>query len=544
MKSSLIIPSAKNIFFEENDVGEISPVLFPINEKTALEYIYEKYTTMVDDILIITQKDEELIRNHANSFNENIDVRVTLIDKIMDLGYTIYFGLKNTHNEICYINFADSIVFDDISTEDANCIYYSEGFLSNDWTFFDFSNGKIDNIYDKNLQSESLNKKALFIGIFKISDSKFLAECLNKALNDKKPNIDSFYQALILYNTKYTFSFKNIVNWLDIGHQDNYYNSKLEVCARSFNHMRLDKDRGIITKYSDNKEKLIDEINWYLKIPKEIQFLTPRIYDYSTDNKKPYVSMEYYSYHTLHELYLYGNLDTVKWKMIFSKIIFLLNEFRRFTISKNTIRDSLINIYITKTVDRLGKLKENKNFSDILNNNISINGHTYCSPYELIELIKGYVYDNLLNISHFNIIHGDLCFSNVLIDNNYNFLKLIDPRGQFGEHGIYGDARYDLAKIFHCLDGKYDYIIKNMFNINIDGNGTFAYKVYDKKQTGDLFSLFTSCINFDYNINDIYFIEGLLFLSMVPLHDEDLKQQYAMLCTAYMVLERVLDLEV
>ena len=45
-------------------------------------------------------------------------------------------------------------------------------------------------------------------------------------------------------------------NWFDIGHEDKYYNSKLEVRAREFNHITIDKNRGILKKTSDdNQEK-------------------------------------------------------------------------------------------------------------------------------------------------------------------------------------------------------------------------------------------------------------------------------------------------
>ena len=34
-------------------------------------------------------------------------------------------------------------------------------------------------------------------------------------------------------------------------------------------------------------------------------------------------------------------------------------------------------------------------------------------------------------------------------------LKMIDPRGMFGETKYYGDPYYDLAKLMHSCDGGY-----------------------------------------------------------------------------------------
>lgn len=74
----------------------------------------------------------------------------------------------------------------------------------------------------------------------------------------------------------------------------------------------------------------------------------------------------------------------------------------------------------------------------------------------------------LFDITQFNIIHGDLCFANIMVDNTFSFIKVIDPRGKFGDFDIYGDYRYELAKLFHSVDGKYDFIIKDLFTIKYD----------------------------------------------------------------------------
>ena len=34
-----------------------------------------------------------------------------------------------------------------------------------------------------------------------------------------------------------------------------------------------------------NIEKFIDEISWYLNLPKSIQYISPRVFDYSLDKK-------------------------------------------------------------------------------------------------------------------------------------------------------------------------------------------------------------------------------------------------------------------
>lgn len=81
-------------------------------------------------------------------------------------------------------------------------------------------------------------------------------------------------------------------------------NAQIKIEPRSFNFLELDEMRGLLTKRSLHKEKLIKEIFWYLKIPKQLRYLTPRIFDYSLADDSPFVKMEYYGYRTLHEIFL------------------------------------------------------------------------------------------------------------------------------------------------------------------------------------------------------------------------------------------------
>ena len=48
-----------------------------------------------------------------------------------------------------------------------------------------------------------------------------------------------------------------------------------------------------------------------------------------------------------------------------------------------------------------------------------------------------------------SVVHGDLCQANIHDDLRSRVGKLVDPRGSFGTAGIYGDPRYDVAKLYH-----------------------------------------------------------------------------------------------
>lgn len=124
-------------------------------------------------------------------------------------------------------------------------------------------------------------------------------------------------------------------------------------------------------------------------------------------------------------------------------------------------------------------------------------------------------------------------------------MKLIDPRGEFGSHVIYGDQRYDLAKLRHSVAGKYDFIINDMFDINVDAQAsTIDYEVYRNNVHEEREQLFDSLLQQKYRgwFKHIRLIESLLFLSMVPLHSDNKRRQGYMLARGLELFNEVANL--
>ena len=116
----------------------------------------------------------------------------------------------------------------------------------------------------------------------------------------------------------------------------------------------------------------------------------------------------------------------------------------------------------------------------------------------------------------------------MLYDINSNTLKIIDPRGNFGSDGVYGDIRYDLAKLNHSIYGKYDFIVNGLYSLKYNNND-FKYIIYDNKRHEDILELFKNKLDQNkFNYNHILAITALLFASMIPLHNENLNNQIKM----------------
>ena len=545
---ALLIPSALLVPSDmRNKFGELPTALFPLGNKTMIERLYDKYKDIVDVIYIVVKRKQLLINDYINS--KKLPIGIIELDELKDLGYTIQYGMefildKEPLIDYIYVNFADLLLDENVPINNHNFFYYASGMSTDVWTYFKDNNGTITDILDKCPLSENYHISdfsGIFVGLFGFAKPHYFLELL-KQYSNVHSEMDTFYQAIFTYSQEYPFTILHSQNWFDVGHSDNYSKATTSVAARSFNSIEIDEQRGILKKRSENKEKLVNEIRWYLRIPNKLQYLLPRVYDYSLDLTDPYVSMEYYGYHTLHESLVFGDLPLVKWQAIFQKLLFAINDMGQFTVTgeRNQFETALRDIYLQKTFDRLDMMRNESDFHSFFENTITINGTEYRSLNEYIkmlpQLIEKLVVDTF--IGQFNIIHGDLCFANILIEDTYDFIRVIDPRGKFGTFDIYGDARYELAKLMHTLEGKYDFIIEDMFDIDVIGN-TIEYHVHNQIDniTNVFLDVFRESID---NIQAVRLIEATLFLSMIPLHSDYKQRQFAMLATGVMLLEQVI----
>jgi hypothetical protein len=552
---ALLIPSAVLMPREMRKIfGDLPTALFPLADRPMLYHLCQSYHGCVDEIYIVCYEQTEQVKNYIKA--QKLPVQVLVLDELKDLGYTIYQGVQkifeqNKNLEYLYINFADTLLYDAIPSGDVDFLYYAVRPEDEAWTYFEESHGEIETVFDK--PDFRAGRKLLadmdkvFVGQFGFSSPKKLLAVMADSLHTNERHIDLFYHAISSYSLQKPFLFIEAQQWFDVGHNENYRKARTEVAARSFNSIQIDERRGLLRKTSENREKLVNEIRWYLKLPSRVQYLTPRIYDYSLDIDNPYVVMEYYGYHTLHDSFVYGNWSDERWREVFSQLRFIVEDMGSFTLNGRTHEcvDAMREIYLIKTASRLEKLRELEVFRPFFIRPICINGRAYGSLDTILKHLPDLVERILLpsGANYFQIIHGDLCFSNILIDDTLNFMRLIDPRGKFGAFDIYGDMRYELAKIFHTIEGGYDFIIEDMFDVSVK-DSTIAYQI--NASNSNVLHLF--CEVFRSSIEDIRairLIEATLFLSMIPLHSDYLTRQYAMLARGvelfYSILEEDTD---
>ncbi len=334
-------------------------------------------------------------------------------------------------------------------------------------------------------------------------------------------------------------------DWIDCGHETNYYDAKAQlISSRSFNRIRVSLDDGVLAKQSEHGEKLGREIGYMQMLPAAIRVYFPRIL--SSTAASPGVpataQMEYYGYPTVAEYFLYWELSGDNWRRLFSRLQSALQRFSAFPYAISPAAYS--EFYFQKTTQRIDDYlrQVTPELRQVLENPITINGRR-CQPFAKLAAKTQARIAHLYREKDFCVMHGDFCFNNILYDVPSGIVRLIDPRGSFGEHcvGIYGDQKYDLAKLKHSAEYGYDFLVNGLFTLKRAGD-VFDYTLATRECGPLVAGLARELVSaLGHENGDIDLLTSLLFLSMCPLHAEDPTRQLAMYVHGLQLLNQCLE---
>ena len=144
-------------------------------------------------------------------------------------------------------------------------------------------------------------------------------------------------------------------------------------------------------------------------------------------------------------------------------------------------RFSMHEAYYNKTMQRLSKIRDLVPFAN--DKTIKINGRVCRNIFYHTEELERKL--DQFKTSRFPLIHGDCTFSNLMIRDSGEPV-LIDPRGYFGFTEIYGDERYDWAKLYYSVVGNYDKFNLKKFSLDIGGHSCEGGKLIDNLEEGEI----------------------------------------------------------
>jgi hypothetical protein len=285
--------------------------------------------------------------------------------------------------------------------------------------------------------------------------------------------------------------------------------------SRYFNNVWYDEVNGKVIKLSSDIGKLSAEYLYYRSLPLELHKFFVEPISFKLEGTYAILETQYMNASPLSELY--GDIH--QWKKIFTQLQFIHEVFSEYHIPNPNQIQHLF--YIDKIITRLESYYSSTYWGRSVEQlkHITVNNITIPNWKTISEDVFTYI--RSVEVPELNIIHGDWCFSNILKMNYTDRLVLVDPRGAFGSEICYGDSVYDIAKLYHSIHGMYDDIVADKIETNYDIiNGAMRVSYYTEhmKPSPLLMELFDEFFPVDKKY--LLILEGMLFLSMCPLHKE------------------------
>ena len=511
--------------------GYLPTGLIPVNGKPIIFFILEQfYKNGVKDIYIgVDYKKEQLEQIVDVYFSEKLNIKYINTDKNKSAGNSLLNIMKNIQDGKVIVNLGDTYIkkLDFQGLDDS--IIVSKDFLEEEkWATVELNDTVLTFKHRKKVQSENV---FVVCGLYSFSNIDLLREI--KSINQDI----QITEILEFYNNKISLKTIETNDWLDFGHIDKYYISKKRLIqSREFNSLEYNDLLGTITKRSENKEKFRYEIKWQINLPKNLKVLAPRVLDYNI-NESPFITMEYYSYPTLSEIWIFSELNEKIYYSIIDRLFKILELFKSHK-AEVSLKDYK-SIYIEKTLSRISEIANSEILQLFEFEQLNING----KQYNNWDIIKNDIFDKVEELYYENdncFIHGDFCLSNILYDLRSGIVRLIDPRGIWGNDEN-GDVKYDIAKLRHSICGDYDYIVSDLFEINIQHN-EISYSTFNSNKI-NIKKYFDKKLRFSFELKQIKLIEGLLFMSMLALHTDSPMRQKIMYAKSIELLNNVLNEE-
>lgn len=312
--------------------------------------------------------------------------------------------------------------------------------------------------------------------------------------------------------------------------------------TRAYNRIAVNPGNRTITKTSDT-ERLRNEIEYYQKLPKELEIYFPRYITSQTATKPYSLELEYYAYRNLGQHLTGLGHGRLFWQNAMKLLLDSVEAFKQIKPStifregdeRQAVEQCVQSMLIDKTKTEYEKLKASSEFFNHLRETGVYVNEDWVPPFKDIwPDVESFLTYHFYTKGSINFIHGDLCFSNILVGYDPALpnmtLKFIDPRGSFGPYCNYGLSEYDYGKIYHSLDVGYEFLIYDRFTLSQEGPFEFELK-YDEYHSGGNKWEATEIFQNTLSEYDRYFykiIQGLIYVGMCARHYDNTERQKAM----------------
>lgn len=506
----IIITSSAYLSAEfQVELGAIPPTFLPLGNRKLLEHQVVTLRQFYSDSIKLTLPESFKITNILKRQIDRLGIEIIRVPDQFSLSEAVLYALNLSeiiNDEPVRILYGDTYIADfSFAEKQADLIAIAEAKNSYNWEY-------VDTIL--------CHDNFVWCGYFTFNNKRLLLKSL--ALMR-----DSFNEAVKYYATQQTVTYGITETWQDLGHINTYFSARANITTqRAFNTLFIED--GVTIKMGKPPRKIEAESYWFQSIPNNLRVFTPLYLGERKFNDRSGYALEYLSSMPLNELFVHGQNQVQDWKIIFGEIK------KWFLLASSNLTETLIKreedyqfLMADKTYMRIEAFSKQRG--------VSLDSPTYYAGEKLPsirEICREAIEDAIQMPCKLGVLHGDLCFSNMLFDSRGLRLKLIDPRGldSVGDFTIYGDLKYDYAKLAHSVIGLYDFIISGDFYIENASSSDVILHFNIDNRIVEIQTLFAELVFLEgLQLKDILSSVILLFFSMLPLHNDRYDRQEAML---------------
>lgn len=395
------------------------------------------------------------------------------------------------------------------------------------WAEIDVREGRIAGL-EVIAAGEDGHDRPIAAGYFAFSSSLELVRAITRARGDFVAGVGAYAQAreMVLWPAR---------EWLDFGHLQTFFRSRLAATtARAFNTLKMD---GLTArKSSADAEKMRAEARWLRNAPSNVQIYCARMIETGEADGRGFYLTEYEYLPVLSELFVHGAIGRSAWLRILESCETFLSLCAGHE-GEGFGDEALNRLAVDKTFERLEMLGR-AGFE--VDREQTYEGRACPSLTRIAEILAADI--DLATGKPARLMHGDFCFSNILYASRLRRIKVIDPRGSVdGQPTLWGDPRYDLAKLAHSIIGRYDQIIAGRCRVSRSGDDhaiafePLAAQAWLEAALGEL-----TIDGYGAASRQVRAVMTGLFLSAPPLHADRPDRQQALIANA---LRLFLDLD-
>jgi hypothetical protein len=503
------------------EFGRLPPAFLPVGIKRLYEYQLESFG--VGQRKYITIPETFVVPEYDRVLLERLGAVILGVPDDLSLGESVTFALNliGAPDQHLYILHGDTLIAPNAGIR-IDVIAVAEGGDEYSWAEVKLAQDRVIGLDLVPAGVPRVREAPVVCGWFSFASSAQVVRMLTSARGN-------FLAGIVAYGQSAPLRAMAVENWYDFGHLSTYFRSRrMLVSARSFNSVSI--EGFVVRKSSADTHKMRAEVNWLSAVPAGIRLYSARLIDHGELEGRSYYETEYAYLPTLAELFVFGTQGYVTWRRVFQSCRAFLSICSE-TRGTGSGDEVLENLCVEKTAVRLRLFQDATRFD--IHAMLRFEGKPMPSLAQIAEDLREQI--DFGSGRACTVMHGDFCFSNILYDSRVQRIHVIDPRGYINQGStIFGDLRYDLAKLAHSIVGRYDQIISGRYRMPPENGYRFEIAFEPAPHQAWLEQALKETVIDGVSAvsRDVWAITISLFLSMLPLHADRPDRQRAFIATA------------